>query len=94
MELDISDLDYVDCRLIVAGSKNVSGQWYMNIYRFNSNLDLLGSSSTPYNIASGYGHKYYGMTLDMDNKVISHLTEYPWGGTETHYGITPMPADW
>lgn len=96
MELDISDEPYIPCRLVVAGSKYVysENKYYMNIYRFDTDLNLLDSTSTPYNIDSGYARKFYGMALDMENGVICHLTEFPWIGPETYYGISPLPADW
>jgi hypothetical protein len=96
MELDTSNPAYIPCRLIVAGSKYVSAEnsYHMNFYRFDTDLNLLGSTSVAYNINTGSGRKFYGMALDMPHKVVVHLTEFPWSGPLTYYGVTPLPADW
>jgi hypothetical protein len=95
MELDTSDPDYIPCRLIVAGSKYTPSQYYMNIYRFDTDLNLLGSSSKPYSFASSsWANKFWGMGLDMEHGLISHLTELTWDDPFAYYGISKLPTDW
>jgi len=95
MELDTSDPDYIPCRLVVAGSKYTPSQYYMNIYRFDTDLRFLGSSSKPYNITSGsWANKFWGMGLDMENGLICHLTELTWSDPLAYYGISKLPTDW
>ena len=100
MELDTSDADLMPCRLVVAGTKSGgSGDIrYLNVYRFDAELKLLGKATYEYNIASGNARKFFGMALDMQNKVIVHMTQH----TSTalppayygYYGITKLPVDW
>jgi hypothetical protein len=95
MELDISESDYAPCRLVVAGSSYSGGQYYMKLYRLDTDLNLLGSSSMPYNITSGiYTRKFYGFGLDVENGLLCHLTELKWSDPEAYYGISTLPPDW
>jgi hypothetical protein len=94
MELDTSNSDYIPCRLVVAGSKYSGSSYYINIYRFDTDLNLLGKSSAPYDISTGGLHKWYGFCLDPENKVLVHLTEYIFTGSITYYGISKLPTDW
>lgn len=101
MELDTSNADYIPCRLIVAGTKStVSGDIrYLTIYRFDTNLNLFNKVTSQYNIASGNAREFYGLGMDMENKVLVHLTEFPSTSYPPppyygYYGITKLPADW
>jgi hypothetical protein len=101
MELDISDPNLIPCRLVVAGTQFAeSGNTrYLNIYRFDGDLNLFDKATYEYNIASGDARIFYGMALDMENKVIVHLTQitstsFPPPLYPGYYGISKLPADW
>jgi hypothetical protein len=90
MDIDFSDEDYTQCRLIVAGS-SVPPR-HLHIYRFDTDLNLLGHSDTPFDIHGN--HIWYGMTLDMQHGCISLVEDIPWGLSETYYGYCSLPSDW
>jgi hypothetical protein len=94
MELDNSNPDYLPCRLVVAGNKYSGGQWYMNLYRFDADLNLIDSSSKPFSLSPSTAQKFYGFGIDMDNKILVHMSEFAWSGSTTCYGVSPLPPDW
>jgi hypothetical protein len=101
MELDTSDPDLIPCRLVVTGSQSggTGDIRYLNIYRLDGDLNLLGDATYEYNIASGNARIFHGMALDMENEVIVHMTQitstsYPPPPYPGYYGISNLPADW
>jgi hypothetical protein len=92
MDIDTSDENLTDCRIFVTGCSGSYTQYYMNIYRFDSDLNLLGSSTEPFDLPGG--HYFWGMGLDMENKLISHVNLRPYSASTSYYGVSEMPSDW
>lgn len=92
IDIDYSDESLEHCRIIVTGNTPASPNYNMNMYRFDDELTLLGSSSEQYDLPGSTWLS--GMAIDIDNDMIVHLNIYDFPSTETYYGISQLPADW